>query len=619
MSVVPTAVLIDGEVGGDVRRPSHDVGHVTHSHPEVTSAQVTHDPSITFEEYLYYAEITRKEEEASNALYLSRRGPSTVQNLVKRTLFKSDNPPPPPTVDADAAAHEKSGDEKVADEKPSNGSTTAIITGVTADEWKQASRALRTAGWGGVFYLITTDILGPFTTPWAFAQMGYGPGVALYTVFGIMSYYSGYLLWKAFLDLDSDKYPVRGYGDLYYRVFGPLSRHLINFSQGLQLLLFVSVLILGTGQAISQISKGPPPDPNDPNAVPSNGLCFVACLVITMSAGFILGQIRTLAKFSWLANIAVYINLLVIFICMGVAANSLPNFTATAGTFGPDFVEGPIRTFAGTPPDGFASGGSGFIGSLNGLNQAVYSFGGCMVFAAFMAEMRHPHDFWKSLLIAEIFIYVVYLFFGIFIYSYQGQFTFIPVMQGLSPYAWQTATNIMGLFTAMIAACLYGNIGLKVLYVELLQEVFNAPPLTASAGKWLWAALIPIYWAVAFIIAAAIPQFSNVSGFIGALFILSFTYTLPALLSLGFNIKKDAMTEQERFDPITKTYNYTDSGFKRFARGFLKRPFFNTWNIIYLLGGLATTGLGMYSSIEGLIAGFEGRTVATSFGCATPV
>lgn len=42
-----------------------------------------------------------------------------------------------------------------------------------------------------------------------------------------------------------------------------------------------------------------------------------------------------------------------------------------------------------------------------------------MIFAAFMAEMRHPMDFWKALLIGEVFIYVVYMFFGIFVYSYQ--------------------------------------------------------------------------------------------------------------------------------------------------------------------------------------------------------
>lgn len=305
---------------------------------------------------------------------------------------------------------------------------------------------------------------------------------------------------------------------------------------------------------------------------------------------------------------------------MGVVAHSPPNFAATQASFGDTFGPGPVITYAGTPPPGMASGGSGFLGSMNGLNQAVYSYGGCLIFAAFMAEMRHPMDFWKALLCGEVFIYVCYLVFGLYVYSFQGQYAFNPAMQSLSPYWWQTATNILGLVTGLIAAGLYGNIGMKVLYVELLQEIFGAPPLTESAGKMLWAAVIPVYWALAFIIGAAVPQFSLVSGFIGALFILSFTYTLPALLGLGYWIRKDAMVpEQETFDPATGRYAYVDGGFQRYRRGFMKRPLFNAWNIVYMLGGLVTTALGMYSSIEGLIAAFNGKSQATSFGCGSPV
>lgn len=176
------------------------------------------------------------------------------------------------------------------------------------------------------------------------------------------------------------------------------------------------------------------------------------------------------------------------------------------------------------------------------------------------------------------------------------------------------------LLTSLIAAALYGNIGLKVIYVELLQEVFNFPPLTVKRGKWLWAGLVPIYWAIAFVIGAAIPQLSFISGFIGALFILSFTYTLPALLALGYWIKKDAMLpEEEIFDPATGTYNFADRGVTRWVRGYMKKPFFNTWNVIYVLGGLATTALGMYSSVLGMIDAFSGKSAATSFGCGSPV
>jgi hypothetical protein len=435
--------------------------------------------------------------------------------------------------------------------------------------------------------------------------MGYGPGVALYTVFGGFAMYSGFQLWKVFMAMDSDKYPMKSYADCFFRVYGSWARHGVNILQAIQLLFTVSILILSNGQSISQVSKG--------------SICFIACLVIFMSAGLVIGQIRTLQRFGWLANFAVWINLLIIFIVMGVVANSSPNFTAAVASFGPTFGPGPVHRYAGTPPNGMASGGSGFVGSLNGLNQAVYSYGGAMLFISFLAEMRHPWDMWKGILCADIFIYVVYMFFGLFVYSYQGQYAFNPVMQGLSPYNWQTATNIMNIITGLIAAALYGNIGIKVAYVEVFQELFHAPPLTSKSGKWLWVALVPAYWVLAWVVCAAIPQFNYISGLVGAVCILQFTYTFPAILAFGFQIQKDAMTPEESFDPATGTYSKIDSGFKRWVRGFKVKWHLNTFNFIYFLGALCTAALGSYSSCLGLISAFGGQSAATSFGCTPPV
>lgn len=82
-------------------------------------------------------------------------------------------------------------------------------------------------------------------------------------------------------------------------------------------MLFVGVLILASGQSISQISKG-----SDGGA----GICFVVCLVVFTVAGFALGQVRTLQRFSWIANLSVWINLLVLFIWC-VASPSTPRPT----------------------------------------------------------------------------------------------------------------------------------------------------------------------------------------------------------------------------------------------------------------------------------------------------
>ena len=220
-----------------------------------------------------------------------------------------------------------------------------------------------------------------------------------------------------------------------------------------------------------------------------------------------------------------------------------------------------------------------------------------MLFISFMSEMRHPWDFWKGVLCADVFIYVVYMFFGLFVYSYQGQYAYNPVMQGLSPYNWQTACNIMNLFTGLIAAALYGNIGIKVVYLEVFQELLNAPSLTTRSGKLIWIALVPAYWAIAFVVCAAVPQFSYISGLVGAVCILQFTYTFPAILAFGFQIQKDAMTPDEHFDPATGTYHRVDSGVKRWIRGFKVKWALNTFNFIYFLGAACTAALGIYSVV----------------------
>lgn len=245
--------------------------------------------------------------------------------------------------------------------------------------------------------------------------------------------------------------------------------------------------------------------------------------------------------------------------------------------------------------------------------------GACAMVLTFDHLPRHPLDFWKSLLVAEMFIYGVYLFFGIFIYSYQGQYTYNPAVQGIAIYSIQTAGNILSLISSIIAAVLYSNIGLKIVYVEVFHELLGFPDLTKRAGKIWWAALVPVYWAIAFLVGAAVPQLSYIVGLIGALFILSFTYTFPAWLAISYWIKKDAMVEGvERFDPVTNTYNYVDQGWKRWSRGFMKKPVFNAFNIIYFLGALVTCALGCSSSIESLRQAFE-NNIATSLSCTPPL
>ena len=173
----------------------------------------------------------------------------------------------------------------------------------------------------------------------------------------------------------------------------------------------------------------------------------------------VLGQIRTLQRFAWLANFSVWTTVITCFIAIGVSANSSPNYATMLGSFGAgespfgvtNFPNGtieshvPIKTFAGNPPYGYASGGVGFLGSFQGINTIIYAYGGAMLFFNLLSEMRNPWDFWKGMLCADIFIYLVYMFFGLFQYAFQGQYTYNTSYQSITPYNYQTAGNLLSI------------------------------------------------------------------------------------------------------------------------------------------------------------------------------
>jgi hypothetical protein len=119
----------------------------------------------------------------------------------------------------------------------------------------------------------------------------------------------------------------------------------------------------------------------------------------------IAGQIRSLQNFGILGSASVYINLLIIFISMGVVAHSLPNY-AVANAANSTLGTGPVFVHAFNSQD--------LIGQVNGMFNMVFAYGGAMLFPEMMAEMRRPMDFYKGMAFAQLLIFTVYMTYGVF-------------------------------------------------------------------------------------------------------------------------------------------------------------------------------------------------------------
>ena len=143
--------------GGDPRMPSSaGQGFGDNSQPSRTAVQKIHDSSVTFEEYLHYAAITRQDQRQITD--------SPSDDALKVAGIKGFNP-----FKGTKASTNATTTTEIAEKESSTVTQTSSPSGrqpltISDEEYMQASRAVRTATWGAVFFLITTDILGPYST-----------------------------------------------------------------------------------------------------------------------------------------------------------------------------------------------------------------------------------------------------------------------------------------------------------------------------------------------------------------------------------------------------------------------------------------------------------------------
>jgi hypothetical protein len=115
--------------------------------PETTAppTQPQQNIPVTIEEYMYWATISRHEESKLPKI----KGP--ISNLLS---FRKSNAAQSQTSETPSGA-------PMQEMKPGKPAATSAVA--PDDEWQQARSAARTAGWAAIFYLVATDVLGPYS------------------------------------------------------------------------------------------------------------------------------------------------------------------------------------------------------------------------------------------------------------------------------------------------------------------------------------------------------------------------------------------------------------------------------------------------------------------------
>lgn len=253
----------------------------------------------SLEEYIYWAKVQREEERQDELRGIGPEGfniVGTFLGLYRKAPWKRREAARAETAltESPVQSIDEKGNPTGKPETLTTDLSTPQLEGIHDPRQLEAlttARKMRIAGAVSVFFLITTDILGPSSAPYGMSQNGWAQGNILFFVFGACASSAAIALQWLFLKLDSSRFPLKTYGDIGQRLMGSWMRHLISVLQFLQLIVNCGLLVLSNGQALIQIISQYVGQYNrDHPGHHRAGLCFAVAIVIFAIIGMVLAQ-----------------------------------------------------------------------------------------------------------------------------------------------------------------------------------------------------------------------------------------------------------------------------------------------------------------------------------------
>ncbi|KIJ51173.1 hypothetical protein M422DRAFT_157876 [Sphaerobolus stellatus SS14] len=313
------------------------------------------------------------------------------------------------------------------------------------------------------------------------------------------------------------------------------------------------------------------------NTLSDNALCTLAFSAITAVICFFFSLPRTLSQLSGLAIFsATFMFLAALLAIIFAAVQDHP--------FG---YEGDKLIVTLFPVKGTTFVSAGMSAFLN----IVYTFVGQITLPSFIAEMKDPKEFPKALWAVTICEVAVFTVAGVVIYHYTGnQYVTSPAFGSLQP-AFKKIAFSFAIPAIVFLGALYASVTARFVFFQIFHNSRHRHSNTVI-GWSVWAGIIATSWAVAFIIAEAIPFFSDLLSLMSSLFDCWFGFIFwgMAYLTLYPGNAKWA-------GPL--------------------RIFETLVNYVLIGLGLFILGPGIYVSVQSIIDSYKADAVGTPFTCAS--
>ncbi|KAL4888173.1 transmembrane amino acid transporter protein-domain-containing protein [Aspergillus ambiguus] len=343
----------------------------------------------------------------------------------------------------------------------------------------------------GCLMVAETVSLGVLSLPAAVAGLGLVPAVIILVALGLLATYTGYVIGQM-----KWRYPhIANFSDAGEVLFGRVGREVLAVAQMLFFIFVMASHILTFTIAM--------------NTITGHATCSIVFGVVGMVVSFLLSLPRTLEKVSWLSLVSFISIVTAVLITMIGVGVSHPG----------EKVEAVVDT--------------DLYHGFTAVTNIVFAFCGHAAFFGLAAELKDPRDYPKALMLLQGTDISLYLIAAVVIYRYGGADVASPALGSASPVVSKVAYGI-ALPTIIIAGVIYGHVAFKYVYLRIFSGTDRMHKRDwVSIGSWVGIALG--LWVLAWIIAEAIPVFSNLLSLITALFASWFTYGLSPIFWLYMN------------------------------------------------------------------------------------
>lgn len=405
--------------------------------------------------------------------------------------------------------HDRKADDKIARKTPEGTNNHGVlhddeeekIAGETS-EWEKnrilaGETKFNRLGWKRLTIILIVEAvaLGALSIPAAFATLGMIAGVICCVLFGFIAIAAGYNV-----GYTKVKYPqVQNFADAARLMFGKWGAEFVWIVFGLEL-IFVSGSHCLTGTIAFQ-------------NLTDDGACS---LVFGVVSAIILLGVSIPPTFTEMAILG-YIDCVSILSAIGVTiiATGIQSTNAAGGLSSVNWSAYPKENVTVSEI---------FVAIVNII--LAYTFTLCQF--SFMDEMHTPEDFGKSVWLAGIAEMIIYTVTGATVYAFVGVDVQSPALLSAGPLVSKVAFGL-AIPVIFISGAIITQVAARLIHGRIYKHDV-ARYVNTKKGWITWLITLVVVVFVGWVIAEAIPFFSDLVALISSLFNSGFALYLPALM-----------------------------------------------------------------------------------------